>query len=175
MCLQRDIAKICDRRKKRKHFHIQIPKHLKELDNWLKQDFKVGSKVKVKFRGDKGKPSWPAEVATIEHDSFQIKWTNASKIPHGQKIGDTYKVHNERHGPKQQYRYKRISGAARVSNCRLSRNERYRLTSAIECMKAGRMPGSEDKTSFNSLNHTESQVVCEKIIAFSTSKPITCR
>ena len=109
MNAQREMAKIVERRKKRKYFEIQIPKHLKELDRWLQQDFKLGSKVRrevrVKYRGDKGgKPSWPAEVIGIERDFFLVKWTQKSKLPPDQQLGQKYKVHKQRGGAKSQYR-----------------------------------------------------------------------
>ena len=105
MNAQREMAKIEERRRLRKYFEIQIPKHLQELDKWLQQDFKIGSKVRVKYRGDKqGKPSWPAEVTGIETDFFLVKWTEPSKLPPDQKLGQTFQVHNQRGGAKSQYR-----------------------------------------------------------------------
>ena len=99
------MAKVVERRKKRKYFNIQIPKHLKQLDKWLQQDFHIGSKVRVKYRGDKvGKPSWPAEVIGIETDFFLVKWTEPMKLPPDQKLGQTFRVHNQRGGAKSQCR-----------------------------------------------------------------------
>ena len=91
---QRDLEKIHERRKKRKYFHEQIPKHLKELDKWLKQDFQVGSKVHVKYRGDTMKPSWPAELIAINQDSFKVKWNNVMKVPPGERVGSITQQRN---------------------------------------------------------------------------------
>ena len=98
------IAKIRDRRRKRKYFNIQIPQHLKELDKWLGQRFRVGNKVKVKFRGDTNTPSWPAEIIGIGAASFKVKWTSEEKVPPGEQVGKTFSVHNERYGASKQYR-----------------------------------------------------------------------
>ena len=70
--MQRTLTTIIELQRKRKYFRIQIPKHLKALDKLLNQDFKIGSAVQVKYRGDTGKPKWPAEIVGIEKNGVSF-------------------------------------------------------------------------------------------------------
>ena len=98
------MREIQERKARRLHIKKLLSNKYRELDRAWSQDFQIGSRVMVKFIGETNRPSWQAQVtARLGDDGFQVKWTQADKLPPKQKIGMPYRVSSHR-APTQQYR-----------------------------------------------------------------------
>ena len=89
------IKQLQEKKAKRSQIKIMLKEKYEQLDRLWRQRFSVGSKVLVRYTGEK-RISWPACVTNVLNDGFQVKFTASSKLPAGRKLGGSYFVNNHR-------------------------------------------------------------------------------
>ena len=89
------IKQLQEKKVKRSQIKVMLKEKYEQLDRLWQQHFCVGSKVLVRYTGEK-RVSWPARVTNMTIDGFQVAFTDSSKLSTGRKVGGSYFVSNHR-------------------------------------------------------------------------------